>query len=95
MFMTYLMPAALFIFALSGVYFILIFPRERDERSNLILKHAFQNAYYVMLAALLVTFVLSKLFEVVDEHFQEAVLVDVLAAHLTVMLTAIILNRKM
>lgn len=97
LFMTYLLPAALFIFFLSSLYFLFVFPREKDERYNLIMMHSFKYAYYVLMAMLLVTFIFSKLlnFEFVNEYFSEAILVDLLAAHLAFTLTAIILNQRM
>ncbi|WP_338554056.1 hypothetical protein [Paenibacillus sp. KS-LC4] len=94
--MTYLLPAALFIFFLSSLYFLFVFPREKDERYNLIMMYAFKYAYYVLMVTLLATFILSKLlhFEVVNEYFTEAILIDLLVAHLAFTLTAIILNQR-
>lgn len=95
--MTYLMPAALFVFMLSTVFFILVFPKEKDERYQMIVLHAFKNAYYVLMVALLVLFLFSKWpsFEVLNEYFKEAILVVLLVSHVTFTLTAIILNRRM
>jgi hypothetical protein len=97
LFMTFLMPAALFIYFLSSLYFLFAFPRKKDERYNLIMMHAFKYAYYSLMATLLATFILSKLMnvEVVNEYFTEAILVDLLVAHLVFTLSAIILNKKM
>ncbi|MCK6151864.1 hypothetical protein KZX62_21810 [Paenibacillus silvae] len=97
LFMTYLLPAALFIFFLSSLYFLLVFPREKDERYNLIMMYSFKYAYYALMAMLLATFIFSELlnFEFVNEYFTEAILVDLLISHLAFTLTAIILNKRM
>ncbi|GFN31655.1 hypothetical protein [Paenibacillus xylaniclasticus] len=97
MFMTYLTPLALLIFGLSALYFAFIFPRGKDERTSIILKSAYQMAYYMMLIALAVLFIVAKYsgLESLNEHFKEAVMVVLLVAHLTFVVSAIYYNQKM
>ncbi len=95
--MTYLTPLALLVFGLSALYFAFIFPRGKDERTSTILKSAYQMAYYVMLIALAILFIVAKYsgIDSLDEHFKEAVMVVLLMAHLTFVASAVYYNWKM
>jgi len=95
--MTYLTPLALLIFGLSVLYFLFAFPRRKDERSNAILKSSYQLAYYTLLFALVLLFAAAKFsgMEWLDDHFKEAVMVVLLAAHLAFVASAVYYNWKM
>jgi len=96
MLMTVMTPLTLLLFGLSLVYYLVFFPRKKDERTNQILRLSYSRAYYVLLLGLLVCFILARIpsLHLQDESFKNAILIALTAAQAAMTVSMIYYNRK-
>ncbi|WP_246070765.1 SAM-dependent methyltransferase [Paenibacillus kobensis] len=96
MLMTIMTPLMLLFFALSLVYYYAFFPREKDERTNQILRLSYSKAYYVLLFGLLVCFILGRIptLDLHDDAFKNSILFALTASQAAMMASMVYYNRK-
>lgn len=96
LFMTIVTPIILLAFGVSLVYYLFVFPREKDERRSLILQSAAAKAYFVLLFGIAVCIILGRIpsLSFDGEPFKYGIVLCIAASALVYSSFTVYYNRK-